>query len=70
MDRLEPRRGKPTRRQVAESYSWFTEGPETVDLKQARTLLNTTARAGEAAVAMPQCLQITPQLNVPFWLIR
>ncbi len=40
MDRHEPQRGTPTHTQLAESYFSFTEGHETADLKQARTLLN------------------------------
>jgi predicted ATPase len=41
MDRLQMRQGKPTNTQLAETYSFFTEGYETADLKQAKALLNT-----------------------------
>ncbi len=34
-----PARQKDARRVLAETYSWFTEGHDTADLKQARTLL-------------------------------
>ena len=45
MYRLQSRQGNPTHLQLAESYSSFTEGHETADLKQARALLNVDAPA-------------------------
>src|SRR2546427_7653686 len=40
MDRLAQRQGQAVHMQLAESYSWFSEGFETADLKQAKTRLD------------------------------
>jgi predicted ATPase len=44
--RLEERYGKPekARRQLAETYAWFTEGLDTADLRDARALLDAGIR--------------------------
>ena len=39
LSRLRRRQGKEAKRQLAEVYGWFTEGFETADLCEARTLL-------------------------------
>ncbi len=39
MDRLDTQQGKPDHTRLAESYSSFTEGHETADLKQAKMML-------------------------------
>jgi predicted ATPase len=44
MDRLAQRQGQPMHAQLAESYSSFSEGFETADLKQARTRVDTASR--------------------------
>ncbi len=40
MDRLAQQLGEPMHTRLAETYSWFTEGFETEDLKQAKTQLD------------------------------
>ena len=45
MDRLCAQQAKPGHSRLAENYSWFTEGFETADLKQAKAQLNTTSRS-------------------------
>ncbi|HST09000.1 MAG TPA: AAA family ATPase [Terriglobales bacterium] len=45
MYRLHSQWGRPTHMQLATSYSSFTEGHETADLKQARALLNAVPQA-------------------------
>ena len=43
MDRLAQRQGQAVHMQLAESYSWFSEGFETADLKQAKTRLDASS---------------------------
>jgi len=43
MDRLAQRQGQAVHTQLAESYSWFSEGFETADLKQAKTRLDASS---------------------------
>ena len=45
MDRLQTRQGEPISPQLADIYSFFTEGRETADLKEARARLKAAARA-------------------------
>ena len=44
LSRLRRRQGKEAKRQLAEVYGWFTEGFETADLCEARTLLESDER--------------------------
>ena len=45
MDRLQTRQGEPISPQLADIYSFFTEGRETADLKEARARLKAAAQA-------------------------
>jgi len=45
MDRLQTRQGEPTSPQLADIYSFFTEGHETADLKEAQARLKAAAQA-------------------------
>jgi hypothetical protein len=57
LGRLLGRQGnrEEARRLVSESYSWFTEGFDTADLKDARTLLDSWAMGelGRAPTTSP-----------------